>query len=172
MFDLGLLILRVVVGLILFGHGAQKLFGWFGGHGLKGTAGWLGAMGMQPAGFWALVAGLSEAGGGVLLALGLLNPIGSLGVIAAMLTAIVKVHWTKGLWAGKGGMELPLTNLVAALTIALTGPGTYSLDARLGVALPEPITLIAGLAVVILGVAATSLAKPAEQPMTPNRRTA
>jgi putative oxidoreductase len=75
MADVGLLILRLVVGLLLAGHGAQKLFGMFGGHGLKGTSGWLGSMGLRPAGIWALLAGLSELGGGVLLALGLLTPL-------------------------------------------------------------------------------------------------
>src|SRR5256885_11374399 len=96
--DLGLLIIRVVVGLLVAGHGAQKLFGWFGGYGLRGTAGWMGSMGLQPAIPWTLLAGGSEFGGGLLLALGLLSPLGSLGVIAAMLTAIILVHWPK-IWS-------------------------------------------------------------------------
>ncbi len=157
--DFGLLVVRVIVGLIVFGHGAQKLFGWFGGHGLKGTAGWLGSIGMQPASFWAFMAGLTEAAGGLLLALGFLNPLGSLGIIAAMLTATFKVHWNKGIWASKGGPELPLTNIAVALAVALIGPGAYSLDAILGVKLPEPITLVGGLVVVLIGVASTFFAQ-------------
>ena len=78
--DVGLLILRIVVGLLLAGHGAQKLFGWFGGPGLKGFAGWSGSMGVWPVSFWAFVAGFYEFGGGVLFALGLLDPIGSFGI--------------------------------------------------------------------------------------------
>lgn len=154
--DWVLLMLRVVVGLLLAGHGAQKLFGWFGGHGLAGTTGWLASTGMRPASFWAFMAGLSEFGGGVLLALGLLSPLGSLGIVAAMIMAVIKGHWGKGLWAMNGGSELPLTYLVVALALAFTGPGSYSLDAALGLALP-PITLWAGLAAVILGVAAALL---------------
>ena len=136
MSDLGVLILRLVVGLLLAGHGAQKLFSWFGGNGLKGFAGWLGSMGLQPAMLWAVLAGLSEFGGGLLLVLGFLNPLGALGITAAMLMAIIKVHWSKGIWISNGGVEFVLTNMVAALALALIGPGAYSLDAALGLSLP------------------------------------
>src|SRR3981081_856479 len=88
---LGLLILRVVVGLTLAGHGAQKLFGWWGGSGMDG---WI-QMGTKlrsgPAALWALIAALSEFGGGILLALGLLSPLGSFTIAGAMLVAIATV---------------------------------------------------------------------------------
>jgi len=149
--DFGLLILRLVLGLTLAGHGSQKMFGWFGGGSLKGTTGWIGKMGFRPAWFWGLMAALSEFGGGVLLTLGLLSPFGSLGIIAAMLIAIVKVHWSKGFWNAKGGIEFPLINLAAALAVGLLGPGDYSLDSALSLNLPEPVTLAAGIVLVILG---------------------
>src|SRR2546427_12280222 len=72
--DAALLTLRLVVGLLLAGHGAQKLFGWFGGHGIAGTAGWLESMRFRPARLWAWLAGLAEFGGGVLFAAGVLGP--------------------------------------------------------------------------------------------------
>jgi putative oxidoreductase len=150
--DLGLLLMRLAVGLILAGHGAQKLFGWFGGGGLAGTTTWLGSMGLRPARFWAVMAGLSEFGGGLLLAVGLLDPLGSFGIIAAMLMAILLVHRGKGLWNNQGGMEVPLIIAAVALGLGLTGPGVYSLDATLGTTLPKPLSLIGGFNLVLLGV--------------------
>ncbi|MEA2639301.1 MAG: putative oxidoreductase [Chloroflexota bacterium] len=149
--DLGLLILRVVVGLLFIGHGTQKLFGWFGGYGFGATSSAFGSMmGLRPASFWTLMAGVSEAGGGLLLALGLLNPLGSIGITAAMLMAIVTMHWPR-LWAANNGIELPLVYAVAATTVALAGTGAYALDAALGIQLPMPATWVAGLVLVVLG---------------------
>jgi putative oxidoreductase len=130
--DTGLLILRIAVGLTLVGHGSQKLFGWFGGYGLEGTGGFLEQLGFRPGRRAALMAGLTEAGGGALLALGLLTPLASTMVIAVMLVAIVSVHLSKGFFVSNGGYEYPLLLAVAALTLAITGPGQISLDALLG----------------------------------------
>jgi putative oxidoreductase len=69
--DIALLILRIVVGLTLAAHGAQKVLGWFQGPRIEGFARALGSMGMKPARAWAWVAGLSELIGGLLIALGL-----------------------------------------------------------------------------------------------------
>ncbi|OLD47442.1 MAG: DoxX family protein, partial [Armatimonadetes bacterium 13_1_40CM_3_65_7] len=112
--DLALLLLRIVVGLLVAGHGAQKLFGWFGGHGLAGFAGSLESMRFRPARLWAWLAGITEFGGGVLFAMGWLSPLGSIGMASSMLTAIARVHWPK-VWATERGFELPLTYLVVAL---------------------------------------------------------
>lgn len=152
--DLGLFVLRLAIGLLLAGHGAQKLFGAFGGPGLVGFGGWLASMGLRPARIWAVVAGLGEFGGGLLLAFGLLNPLGSLAIMGSMLMAIATVHWDKGLWATNGGYEFPLVLLVVAGVVGLVGPGTLSLDAALGIALPMPATFWLGLAAVVATVVA------------------
>lgn len=152
MINWGLLILRIVLGLTIASYGAQKLLGWFGGGGMKGTTGMMEHMGLRPPRFWALLAALSEFGGGVLLFLGFLSPLGSLGIIASMSVAIINVHWAKGFWNSKGGFEFPLINLTAALALALTGPGIYSLDSILNIHFPEPLAVIVGLVLVILGV--------------------
>ncbi|CRK81245.1 DoxX family protein [Neobacillus massiliamazoniensis] len=131
MLNIGLLIIRLVIGVLFIGHGAQKLFGWFGGHGLKGTGGWFESIGMKPGVTMALFAGLAEFIGGVLFALGLLTPIAGIMIAGTMVMAIVKVHGPNGLWATANGYEYNLTLLAVAIGIALIGPGQYALDAIL-----------------------------------------
>jgi len=146
--DLALLIVRVVGGLLLAGHGAQKLFGWFGGRGLTPMAGWAASMGLRPPAFWAVLAGLAECGGGLLLVLGLFSPLGALGAAAAMLVAITKAHWPK-VWAANGGFELALLYLAIALAVGVGGPGRYSLDAVFHTALPAAVSLVGAAAVLV-----------------------
>lgn len=150
--DLALLVLRLVIGLVVAAHGAQKLFGWFEGPGLKGFGGWMGSIGLKPAGLWAILGALGEFGGGLLLAAGLLNPIGALGIIGAMATAIMLAHWSKGFWGQKGGYEFPLVLLLVSFVLGLAGPGAYSLDAALGIVLPTPLIFWGGLVGVVLVV--------------------
>ena len=152
---LGLLILRLVVGLTLAGHGAQKLFGWWGGPGMSGWTQIVQRLRIRPAQPWAWIAALSEFVGGLLFALGLLSPIGSLAITGAMLVAIATVHLSKGFWNSKGGYEFNLSILAAVAAVALIGPGSYSLDHALGIHLPEPLILIVGTIALIVGVAAT-----------------
>ena len=146
MVDVALLALRVPVGGLLAGHGAQKLFGWFGGPGLQGTAGWLESIGLKPGNRWAPVAALSEFGGGLLTAFGFLHPLGPISILAAMSMATIKGHGGKPIWATAGGAELPVTNMAAALAIALAGPGRYSLDTAMRLRLPVPLVVAAAIA--------------------------
>jgi putative oxidoreductase len=151
--DLALLILRLTVGALLAGHGSQKLFGWFEGPGLMGTQGFMEKLGLRPGRVWGTMAALGEFSGGVLTALGFLNPLGPLNIASAMIVAARRAHWGKPVWASAGGMELPLTNLAAALALALAGPGRYSLDRALGIRMPRPLA-----ALMTLGAAGTTLA--------------
>jgi putative oxidoreductase len=130
--DTGLLILRLTVGLTLAAHGTQKLFGWFGGSGLDGTGKSLEQLGFLPGRRRALMAGLVESGGGVLLAAGLLTPVAASAVLAVMFVAGVSVHLRQGFFLTKGGYEYTLMLGVAGLSVAFTGPGSFSLDALLG----------------------------------------
>jgi putative oxidoreductase len=147
--------LRAVAGGLLAGHGAQKLFGWFGGNGLEGTAGWLRSMKLEPSRRWALIAGGSEFGGGLLTLLGLLNPLGPLAAMAAMLTAWIKVHLGKPIWNTAGGAELPLLNLTVLSVIALRGPGRLSLDRLFRIRVSRRFGLLA-LVSALVGVVVAS----------------
>ena len=145
------LIVRVVQGSLMAGHGAQKLFGSFGGPGLEGTSGFMEMLGMRPGRPWAYLAGLSEFGGGVLTALGLLNPLGPLGVIASMSMATRKAHRGKPIWVTEGGAELPVLNIAVSTALMIREPDRYSLDRVLGLRLPAWVGPL-GLVGIILTV--------------------
>jgi putative oxidoreductase len=130
--DLALLVLRVVVGLFFAGHGAQKLWGAFGGHGLEGTGGFFESIGMRPGRFNAQMAGTSEFLGGLLLAFGLLSPLGAVLIISVMTVAILSVHIKNGPWVTEQGYEYNVV-LIAAAFVAAAGPGTASLDSAFGI---------------------------------------
>lgn len=133
-FGLGLLVARVVIGLVMAAHGAQKLFGWFGGYGLDKTGAGFEQLGFRPGRAFAAAASLGEIGSGLLVATGFFGPIGPAIMISVMIVAMITVHWANGLFAATNGIELPLLYLTAALTFAVTGYGTYSLDNTLGIA--------------------------------------
>jgi putative oxidoreductase len=137
--DIGLFVLRATFGGLMAGHGAQKLFGILGGHGLEGTAGWLESIGLKPGKPWAVMAGASEFGSGLLMVLGLLEPVGPISAYGPMITAWVQVHGGKPIWNTSGGAELPLLYISAATALALTGPGRFSLDRALGIKVPAPL---------------------------------
>lgn len=153
--DIGLLLLRLAIGLTLAAHGGQKLFGWFGGHGLAGTGGFLESLGFRPGRVQAALAGGGEMVGGLLLALGLLTPVGAAIVLAVMVVATVSVHLSKGFFLSGGGAEYNLLIMAATAALAFTGPGLYSLDAVEGFGssgwLPGVLALLSGL---VLGAGA------------------
>ncbi|MEV5545968.1 DoxX family protein [Streptomyces sp. NPDC052309] len=126
--DWGLLLIRLTFGLLLAGHGAQKLFGLFGGGGLSATADGFAALGFHPGEVFAVIGGLSEFLGGLGLALGFLTPLAAAALIGVMINAMVTVTGAHGLWAGDGGVEYNVGIAVVALAIAATGPGRLAVD--------------------------------------------
>ncbi|HEY7937320.1 MAG TPA: DoxX family protein [Candidatus Limnocylindrales bacterium] len=135
--DLGLLILRVVIGLTFTAHGAQKAFGWWSGPKYAGWRAGVKRMGLRPADFWAFVSTAAELGGGVLLAAGLLTPLATAALIAQSVVIIGLVHLPNGFWNAKGGVEFPLS--LAAGVAALAGNGT-----RVGVPRFGPRAVVLG----------------------------
>jgi putative oxidoreductase len=148
--EIGLLILRIVVGGIFIGHGTQKLFGWFGGPGPARFGANLEKIGYRPGTAMAVLAGTAETTGGTLLVLGLLTPVGAAAVIGMMLSATLAVHWPNGFWNSDGGFEFPLALAAAATALAFAGPGRYSLDHALGIDLSG---VVYGIDAVVFGVA-------------------
>jgi putative oxidoreductase len=117
---------------MMLGHGTQKLFGWFGGYGLTGTAGFFESLGFRPGRAFVALAALTEMTSGLLVALGLLGPVGPALMLSVMIVAALSVHWKNGIFASANGIEVPLLYAAGAVTLALTGPGLFSLDALLG----------------------------------------
>lgn len=132
--DLGLLLLRVFLGLLMAAHGTQKLLGWFGGLGMAGYRDYFTSRGYPAGTLMALLAGVTDLGAGLLLSLGLLTPLAAAALVGMALNIAVAGH-TRSLWNYKDGYEFPLTLGVASATFAFTGPGAYALDAALGLRL-------------------------------------
>ncbi|MEU6319848.1 DoxX family protein [Streptomyces sp. NPDC047009] len=126
--DWGLLLIRLAFGLLMAGHGAQKLFGLFGGKGLTATGRGFAALGYHPGKVYALVGGLSEFLGGLGLAVGLLTPLAAAALIGVMINAMVTVTGSHGLWETRGGVEYSVCIAVVALAVALMGPGRLAVD--------------------------------------------
>jgi putative oxidoreductase len=149
--DLALLVLRLVVGLLFVGHGAQKLFGVFGGGGLEGTAGMFDSIGLQPGWLHARAAGTAEFLGGALIALGLFTPFAAAALIGVMTAAIITVHAKNGIWNSNQGYEFNVVLSAAVFALAGIGAGAWSLDNAFGFDLHGVIWAVAALAVGIIG---------------------
>ncbi len=161
--DIGILLLRLTVGLSLAAHGSQKVFGWFGGYGLDGTGQFFDALGFRPGRRHALAAGLIEIVGGLLLAIGFMTPLAAALIASLMLVAATTVHWKNGFFITSGGYEFNLVLGVTALSLAFTGPGTLSLDYAAGFT-PTGIAWGLGAAVVAVLGAVGQLAQRHQLP--------
>jgi putative oxidoreductase len=157
--EIALLGLRLVVGLGLAAHGAQKLFGVFGGHGIGGTAGFFEQIGLRPGKLHAWAAGTAEFLGGLLIALGLVTPFAAAALIAVMTAAVLTVHLPNGFFATSNGYEYNLVLAAAVFALAGIGAGDWSLDNALGFDLAGTAWalgalgagIIAGLGAVLIG---------------------
>ena len=131
--DFTLTIMRLVMGVVFFAHGAQKMLGWFGGYGFKGTMGFFTQQMHIPAPF-AVLAICAEFFGGIGLIVGFLGRVAAFGIAVNMCVAILMVHLPNGFfmnWAGnqKGeGFEYHLLAIAILLTIMAKGSGALSVD--------------------------------------------
>lgn len=155
--DLALLVLRAVVGALLAGHGAQKLFGIFGGGGLEGTAKMFDSIGLRPGTLSARAAGTAEFLGGLLLALGLFTPFAAAAMIGVMTAAVITVHAPNGVWNSNKGYEYNLVLAAAVFALSGIGPGAWSLDEVFGFDLSGTGWALAALAAGLLGGGAAVL---------------
>lgn len=159
---IGLLVARVVFGLLMAAHGAQKMFGWFGGYGLKATGDYFTQIGFRQGRMFATLAALTEIVSGLLITVGLLGPVGPALMLSVMIVAAVTVHWEHGLFAMTNGIELPLLYAAAGVGFAFVGFGPYSLDAMLGVdaLLPNGAAWMAVAVGVLGGIGNLALRQP------------
>lgn len=153
--DVGLLLLRVGVGVTLSLHGFQKLLGWFGGGGIGGTSAWFASLGFGDGRAATLLAGAGELLGGLGLAAGLLTPLPAAAVAGTMTTAALVNNATSGFWSVNKGWELNGYLIVVALAVGVAGPGVLSLDAVLDVPgrLGLPLDGVVGAVAVAVGIA-------------------
>jgi putative oxidoreductase len=123
-------VLRLIVGVVFVGHGAQKLFGAWGGLGLSGTTAAFTQLGLEPAYPLAVIAGASEFCGGLLLLPGVFTALASVVLIARLLVGIWKIHLANGFFLSGNGVEYDLILIAALVCLAFTGPGAFSVEGR------------------------------------------
>ena len=174
--SLGLVIIRIVLGLTFLAHGSQKLFGLFGGGGIAGFAGLLDTMNLDfgNAVLMAYLVGWTEFLGGLLIFFGLLTRIAALGIGAIMVVAIGAVHWSYGFFAQDNGIEYPLMILAIALGLAFAGPGIYALDTAFTLKYMKPKEPVPKVEIGVPEVTQSppsAPTKPAEAPSEPSTET-
>jgi putative oxidoreductase len=124
-------LLRLTMGLILFPHGCQKLFGWFGGLGFEKFTEIFDKVGWHPAAFWVALVALTESLGGLMLAFGFLTRFAAAAILIFMMNAVWSTS-AKGFFWSQGGMEYPILIGVVALVFLIKGAGRFSIDHALG----------------------------------------
>lgn len=135
--DLILTLLRLILGLIFFFHGSQKMLGWFGGYGFTGTMNFFTHDMGIPAVF-AFLAIVAEFFGSIALILGLLARVGAAGIVVNMVVAVAMIHRHFGLfmnWSGdqKGeGFEYHLLAIAIGIALVIRGAGALSIDRLIG----------------------------------------
>ncbi|SCG56895.1 putative oxidoreductase [Micromonospora echinaurantiaca] len=153
--DTGLMLLRVVTGLLIAAHGVQKVSPWLGGRGLDAGTEEFRRDGFRGGTVTAVLAGATQIGSGLLLAAGLVTPLAVAGAVGVM-TVAVSVKWPHGLWVQNDGYEYPLVLVIAAAALAFTGPGEWALDEVAGL---TPWPAWSALAAVTLGLGSGLLAR-------------
>lgn len=129
--EIGIMALRLMVGITFMAHGSQKLFGWFGGGGIEGTAKFFSMIHIEPSVPMAILAGCGEFFGGLLLALGLFTRYAVVNLTVVMIVAIATVHWPKGFFLANGGYEFNLVLISSFAYFFFNGPGKYSVEKML-----------------------------------------
>jgi putative oxidoreductase len=128
----GILLIRLALGTIMFAHGAQKVFGWWGGSGISQ---WTNQPApfqeMRPSWLWMGAAAVSELVGGAMVIIGLYTRIGAFFICCVMLTAILAVHWKSGFFITAGGFEYPLALFGMAAALLVHGGGSASIDSQM-----------------------------------------
>ena len=146
--DEAMVVLRVVVGTVMFFHGTEKLFGWWGGEGLSGATEFFARQGYRPPALMAVVAGAAETTAGALLISGLATPVACL-LLVSTLVNVMALHLRNGLSRRANGYEYELVLLAGTVAVLFGGSGRWSLDALLGV---PALSLMQAAAVLAVGV--------------------
>ena len=163
--DVGLFLIRATAGLLMAGHGAQKLFGWFGGSSMEQWAADLDKMGIRPAAIWAYISVGAQFFGGLLLAAGLLTPLATVSLVGPMAVVVIQ-KWSKGFFNVRGGYEFMLLLLVIGVAFGISGPGAISVDSAIGFDLSLPIRagiVLGTLVAAVVAVVPTRSAAPAQR---------
>ena len=166
--DLGLLVLRLVVGLTMSAHGAQKAFGWWKGSGWAGWQADMVRMGFRPPGLWGAVAIAAELVGGLLLAVGFLTPLAAMALLGQSIVIIIKAHWSRGFWGRDGGYEFPLSLAAGVVAIVGTGAGALSVDALLGLSWPVEVRIALAALGGVGGLTAIAITRLLPAPKPPD----